>query len=407
MPAPNQSMTRLEMRSSISLASIFALRMLGLFLILPVFAEHARSLPGGTNALLIGLVLGIYGLTQGVLQIPAGMASDRFGRKPVIVAGLVIFALGSFVAASASDIWITLIGRALQGAGAISAAVTALVADSTRESQRTKSMAMIGGSIALMFALSLVAAPVLYGLIGMGGLFAATGILALVAIWVTLRIVPDAPVPLEHSPGARALRAVLRNADLLRLNAGIFCLHMVQMAMFIAVPRALVERSGLPLAEHWKVYLPVVILSLALMGGALRRERSGGMRVLFLGAIVLVLAVQLAFATHPGGLVVTALLLTLFFTGFNILEASLPSLISKLAPGNAKGAAMGVYNTTQSLGLFAGGALGGWAMARYGESAVWAVNSLALVGWLVVALGQRRWQGAEPDSPAAPDRQGQ
>jgi MFS family permease len=402
MSAPDQSMTRLELRSSISLSSIFALRMLGLFLILPVFAEHARHLPGGTNAMMIGLVLGIYGLTQGVLQIPAGMASDRFGRKPVIVVGLVIFALGSFVAASASDIWVTVIGRALQGAGAISAAVTALVADSTRESQRTKSMAMIGGSIALMFALSLVAAPVLYGLIGMGGLFTATGILAVLAIWVTLRIVPDAPTPLAHSPGAQALRAVMRNSDLLRLNAGIFCLHMVQMAMFIAVPRALVERSGLPLPEHWKVYLPVVVVSLALMGGALRRERSGGPRVLFLAAIALVLAVQLAFATHPSGLVLTAVLLTMFFTGFNILEASLPSLISKLAPGNAKGAAMGVYNTTQSLGLFAGGALGGWAMSRYGESAVWAVNSLALICWLVLAAGQRRWQGIEQDSPVAP-----
>ncbi|MBW6494470.1 MAG: MFS transporter [Burkholderiaceae bacterium] len=397
-------MTRLELRSSISLSSIFALRMLGLFLILPVFAEHARHLPGGTSALMIGLVLGIYGLTQGILQIPAGMASDRFGRKPVIVVGLVIFALGSFVAASASDIWVTLIGRALQGAGAISAAVTALVADSTRESQRTKSMAMIGGSIALMFALSLVAAPVLYGLIGMGGLFAATGILALVAIWVTLRIVPDAPQPLAHSPGAGALRSVMRNSDILRLNAGIFSLHMVQMAMFIAVPRALVERSGLPLPEHWKVYLPVVVVSLALMGGALRRERSGGPRALFLAAIALVLAVQLAFATYPGGLVLTAVLLTMFFTGFNILEASLPSLISKLAPGNAKGAAMGVYNTTQSLGLFAGGALGGWAMSRCGESAVWAVNSLALICWLVLAAGQRRWRGIEQDSPAAPGR---
>ena len=404
MSAPDQSMTKLEMRSSVSLASIFALRMLGLFLILPVFAEHARHLPGGTNSVLIGLVLGIYGLTQGVLQIPAGMASDRFGRKPVIVVGLVVFALGSFVAAGASDIWVTVLGRALQGAGAISAAVTALVADTTRESQRTKAMAMIGGSIALMFALSLVAAPVLYGLIGMGGLCAATGVLAVAAIWLTLRIVPDAPRPVEHSPGAKVLGTVLRNFDLLRLNAGIFCLHMVQMAMFIAVPRALVQRADLPLPEHWKVYLPVVVISLGLMGGALRRERGGGTRRLFLGAIALLLAVQLAFATHPGGLVAMAILLTMFFTGFNILEASLPSLVSKLAPANAKGAAMGVYNTTQSLGLFAGGALGGWAMARFGESAVWVVNSLALVCWLALAAGQRRWQGGEQDLPAASNR---
>lgn len=392
-PSP---MTRRELRASLSLSGIFALRMLALFLILPVFAEHARGLPGGADAFLIGLVLGIYGLTQGVLQLPAGMASDRFGRKPVIVVGLVIFAIGSFVAASADDIWITLIGRSLQGAGAISAAVTALVADSTRESQRTKAMAMIGGSIALMFAVSLVAAPVLYGWIGMGGMFAATGVLAIVAIWVTLRVVPDVPIPLEHAPSARSLRSVVLDPDLMRLNFGIFCLHAVQMAMFIVIPRWLVERDGLPLVEHWKVYLPVVLVSLALMMPAVRRsDRVGGTRVLFLGAIALVLAVQAAFALQPSGLVASAVLLALFFTGFNILEASLPSLVSKLAPASAKGAAMGVYNTTQSLGLFAGGALGGWAMARFGALAVLALNAAAMLAWLVVAAGQRRWRGGE------------
>ncbi len=403
MSEASPSMTPRELRASLSLASIFALRMLGLFLILPVFAEHARLLPGGADAMMIGLVLGIYGLTQGVLQLPAGIASDRFGRKPVIVVGLVIFAIGSFVAASATDIWITVIGRALQGAGAISAAVTALVADSTRESQRTKAMAMIGGSIALMFAVSLVGAPVLYGWIGMGGLFAVTGVLAVMAIWVTLRVVPDVPLPVDHAPDARSLRRVVLDADLLRLNFGIFCLHAVQMAMFIVIPRWLVERGGLALPEHWKVYLPVVLVSLALMMPAIRRsERAGTTRGLFLFAIALVLAAQAGFSTEPSGLVVSAVLLTVFFTGFNILEASLPSLVSKLAPVSAKGAAMGVYNTTQSLGLFAGGALGGWAMGRFGGLAVLAINAAALGVWLVVAAGQRRWRGSEPVAAVEP-----
>jgi len=255
---------------------------------------------------------------------------------------------------------------------------------------------MIGGSIALMFAVSLVAAPMLYGWIGMGGMFAATGVLAIVAIWVTLRVVPDVPIPLEHAPSARSLRSVVLDPDLMRLNFGIFCLHAVQMAMFIVIPRWLVERDGLPLVEHWKVYLPVVLVSLALMMPAVRRsDRVGGTRVLFLGAIALVLAVQAAFALQPSGLVASAVLLALFFTGFNILEASLPSLVSKLAPASAKGAAMGVYNTTQSLGLFAGGALGGWAMARFGALAVLALNAAAMLAWLVVAAGQRRWRGGE------------
>jgi len=258
-------MTRSELRSSVTLASIFALRMLGLFLILPVFAVHARGIPGGDNAMLVGLALGIYGLTQAVLQLPFGMASDRWGRKPVIAAGLGIFAVGSFVAAAATGIVGTIVGRALQGAGAVSAAITAFVADSTRDSQRTKAMAMVGGSIGVTFALALVGAPMLYRLIGMSGIFALTGVLALAAIAVVVFIVPPAPRTLAADASRTPLRDVVREPDLLRLNFGIFSLHAVQMAMFVVLPTWLADRAGIPVSAHWKIYLPVVVLSFALM----------------------------------------------------------------------------------------------------------------------------------------------
>ncbi len=386
-------MTAAERRASVSLASIFALRMLGLFLILPVFAVHARGMPGGDDAMLVGLALGIYGLTQGLLQIPFGIASDRFGRKRVIVFGLLLFAAGSFVAAGAQDLATTIVGRAVQGAGAISAAVTAFIADSTRDSQRTKAMAMVGASIGLTFALSLVAAPLLYGAIGMDGLFAMTGLLALAAIGVVTLVTPAAPqAGPAHGDERTPLSAVAFEPDLRRLNFGIFTLHAVQMAMFVALPTWLADRGGLALAEHWKLYLPVVLLSFALMVPPLLwSERAGRLRGLFLAAVGLLLAVQLGFALQPGGLTAFAVLLLAFFVGFNILEASLPSLVSRLAPPDAKGAALGVYNTTQALGLFVGGALGGWIQGSWGRAAVFVACAALIALWLMVAAGHRRW----------------
>src|SRR5690606_21345852 len=359
--ATRDPMTPGELRASVSLASIFALRMLGLFLILPVFAVHARGMPGGDDATLIGLALGIYGLTQGVLQIPFGIASDRFGRKRVIVFGLLLFAAGSFVAAGAEDLLTTLVRRAVQGAAAISAAVTAFIADSTRDSQRTKAMAMVGGSIGLTFALSLVGAPLLYDTVGMGGIFALTGLLALAAIGVVTLVTPPAPQCEAAAGGSRTpLARISVERDVVRLNFGIFTLHAVQMAMFVVLPTWLADRAGVELGDHWKIYLPVVLLSFALMLPPLfRSERTGRLRGLFLGSVALLLAVQLALALQPAGLVVFAALLLAFFVGFNILEASLPSLVSRLAPADAKGAALGIYNTTQALGLFFGGLLGG------------------------------------------------
>jgi MFS family permease len=381
-------MSGAEIRASTSLASIFALRMLGLFLILPVFAIHAKTIPGGDNATLVGLAMGIYGLTQSFLQIPLGAASDKYGRKPVIIFGLVLFAVGSFIAAGAHDITWVIIGRAVQGAGAISAAVTAFIADATREEHRTKAMAMVGGSIGLTFAGSLIAAPLLYRAIGMGGIFAMTGILSVIAIFVVQYVVPAAPVhPAKKVPFAE----IFKNHELMRLNFGVFALHLMQMSMFLVVPSLLVQAIGLPVVEHWKVYLPVVLTSFVLMlVPVFIGERRGKMKIVFIGAVALLLAVQfgmwgfIAQASSQWWLLVA--LLFAYFLAFNILEASLPSLVSRFAPPAAKGAALGVYNTLQALGLFCGGALGGWLRQHAGAASVFMLGAAITVAWLIIAF---------------------
>jgi MFS family permease len=389
-----ERMNAAERRASTSLALVQSLRMLGLFLVLPVLAVHARSLPNGDDARLVGLALGIYGLTQALLQLPLGLASDRFGRKPVIAAGLLVFALGSFVAAGASDLTAIIIGRALQGAGAISAAIGAFVADSTRENQRTKAMALVGISIGAMFALSLIIAPPLYRWVGVSGMFALTGVLALAAIaWVVLGVPSVAragPMSLSRAGFAQ----VLAHPDLWRLNLGIGVLHAVQVGVFVVLPGWLVERAGLALGDHWLIYLPVVLLSFAPMMPALGwGERRGRMRIVFLGSVAALVAVQIALLTQPQGLVPFAVLLFVFFAAFNILEASLPSMVSRLAPSALRGAALGLFNTTQSLGLFTGGALAGWLHASWGDRAVFGLALLALGVWLLAAMRHRQWPG--------------
>lgn len=376
-----------EIRASASLSSIFALRMLGLFLILPVFSVYAQDLQGGNNATLVGLAMGIYGLTQFLGQLPFGAASDKFGRKPVIVFGLVLFMLGSFVAAATDDIIWVIIGRALQGMGAISAAVTAMVADSTREEHRTKAMAMVGMSIGVTFAVSLVASPVLFQWIGMSGIFILTGILAIIAIWVILFVVPAAPmVRTARVPFSR----VLRDGSLMRMNAGVFVLHMTQMAMFVVLPSMLIQATGLAISSHWKIYLPVVLLSFVFMLPAIiSGERKGQMKQVMVMAVLLLAVVQAGFwwvfsgtTVHPWALVI---LLFLFFVAFNILEACQPSMVSRLAPAEAKGTAMGVYNTMQSLGLFCGGVAGGWLLQHAGTASVFRLTTVAVLVWLVIA----------------------
>ena len=382
-------MTATERRASVSLASIFALRMLGLFLVLPVFALEAARYPGGDDPARIGLAMGIYGLTQGMLQIPFGMASDWWGRKRVIVAGLLVFALGSFVAAWAPDLNWLVVGRSLQGAGAISAAVNALLADTTRDEVRTKAMALVGAGIALMFTLSLVLAPLLAAFIGLGGLFALTGVLALAGIAVVIWWVP--PEPLQHVNRPRgSLAEVLKHGALLRLDFGVFVLHAVQLAMWVAVPALLVQ-AGLDKNNHWQVYLPAVLASFAVLGLTLfPLEKRGYLRAVFLTAVALIALVQFglmasAAVQGPPSLAGLGVLLFLFFCGFNVLEASQPSLASRQAPVHSRGAALGVYNTLQSLGFFAGGALGGWLTKIAGAQTLFAACGGLMLLWLLVA----------------------
>ena len=387
LPADPRRFTPVERRSALSLGSIFALRMLGLFLILPVFAVYARHLPGGESAFAVGLTLGIYGLTQGILQIPFGAASDRWGRKPVIAAGLLIFAAGSILAALGSDIWTVMAGRALQGMGAVSAAVTAMISDSVRDRVLTKAMAIVGSLIGLTFAFSLVASPVLAHYIGVSGLFWLTAVLSLAAVWVTYRVVPDAPLVRKEAGTGSDWKATVFNPDLLRLNAGIFILHMAMMAVFVVIPVGM-SRLGLPVSEHWQVYLPAVILSFGvLMPSISRAERAGKMKTLFLAAVLLLACVFAGFAAADDSLAAIGVLLFAFFCGFNILEATLPSFVSRTADASAKGLALGVYNTTQSIGLFVGGALGGWLSQTFGRTGVYAFCLVMTLVWFFITRG--------------------
>ncbi len=355
-------MTPLELRASFSLASIFALRMLGLFLIMPVFVIEAARYPGGNDTAMVGLTMGLYGLTQAMLQFLYGLASDRVGRKPVIVFGLLLFAAGSVVAALAPTLTWLAVGRAVQGAGAVSAAVTALLADQTRDAVRTKSMALVGVSIGLMFALSLVAAPVLAAHIGLVGIFVLTAVLALLGVVAVLWWVPAEPLKHKNEPRGRVLD-VIRSAALLRLNFGVFILHAVQLAMWLALPAMLIK-AGLASEHHWQVYLPAVLGSFVVMGGSLfQLEKRGYLRAVFLTSIVLTAAVQLALYWLTGaapGVLQLGLLLFVFFYAFNVLEASQPSMVSRLAPAASRGGAQGVLNTQQTLAVFVGCARVGW-----------------------------------------------
>jgi len=388
---PRERMSPVELRASVSLAAIFGLRLLGMFVILPVFAIYAEELPGGSNLTLVGLAIGAYGLTQAVLQIPFGWWSDRYGRKPVIYVGLAIFAVGSFVAAAAPNIYIVILGRVLQGAGAISAAVMAMAADLTREEQRTKAMAMIGSTIGLAFAMSLVASPWLNGLIGVPGLFAMTGVLAIAAMLVVWRIVPDAAEVRGAARGGalREFWTALTDPQLARLNYGIFALHAILMALFIVVPFALRD-AGLPVNAHWKVYLPVMLGSFVLMVPAIMNQGSARRaKRFFVASVALILVAQIALPWLSATVLAIALFLLLFFTPFNVLEAMLPSLTSRMAPPQSKGVAIGVYSSVQFFGTFFGAAVGGFLYGRWGMSGVVIADAALLVIWVVIAAGMK------------------
>ena len=384
-----ERMSPFELKASLSLASIYGLRMLGMFLILPVFAIYAEQTLGATH-FQAGLALGIYGLTQALFQLPFGMASDRYGRKRMIYVGLLLLVVGSFIAAYAQDINTIIFGRAVQGAGAISADVMALLADLTREEHRTKAMALIGTTIGLTFAVSLVISSPLNHWIGVPGMFALTGALAIVAIaWVRF-VIPDPRASHFHSDTEATpakLKDVLRNTELLRLNFGIFALHAAQMALFVVVPFALLKNAGIDQNQHWMIYLPIMAGSLVLMLPAIiYAEKKIKLKEIFIASVALMFIAQLLLAQFIGQFWGIVAALFCYFVAFNVLEASLPSIISKIAPASAKGTAMGVYNTSQSFGMFLGGAVGGYLSQYHGASAVFIFCSVLIGLWLVFAF---------------------
>lgn len=382
----SERMSARELRAAFGLAGIFGLRMLGLFVILPVFALYAAKLEGGDNLTLVGIALGAYGLTQAILQIPFGRWSDAVGRKPALYVGLTIFALGSVAAGWSTSIAGVIVGRVLQGAGAVSAVAIAMAADLTREEHRTKVMAIIGSTIGLSFAVSLVLGPWLDRLIGVSGIFYLIAVLAMLAIVVVIRLPEPAEAPLARRDPV-PLVEVLKDVELFRLNVGIFVLHAVLLSLFVTVPFDLAA-AGLARDEHATVYAVVMLGSVLFMLPCVRiSERQGRGRFVFLGCIVLVLASQGMLIGLGRSLWGVSATLLVFFMGFMVLEAALPAQVSRAAPAGARGAAVAVYSTVQFLGAAFGSALGGYLMQNTGRGGLLWVNVVMVAVWLAVAWG--------------------
>ena len=380
-------MNALERRTVVSLVTLYSFRMLGLFMVLPLLALYAVDFPGATPAM-VGLALGIYGLSQALLQLPFGWLSDWVGRKPVIIGGLLLLALGSVVAARAESMEMLIVGRCLQGAGAIASAVMALAADLTREEQRTKAMAIIGASIGASFTLAIILGPVVASFGGLEAVFGLTALMAMAGIAIVIWRVPTPPAaPVAHRDVGARLQLIPRSlADrtLMRLNGGVFVLHFILMACFLLVPGYLEAGAGMPREQHWLVYLIALLLSLVAVLPMLRSaERDGRGRQMFILAILVLLPAVAALGLAPApGLFYCGLFL--FFVGFNYLEATLPSLVSKAVFAGGKGTAMGLYSTAQFLGAFAGGALAGWLLQYAGAAALVAACLTLLCLWLLI-----------------------
>ena len=382
------TMTRGERRATWALGSVFSLRMLGMFMVLPVLTTYGMSLAGASEAL-IGLAIGIYGLTQALFQIPFGLLSDRIGRKPLIVGGLLMFALGSVVAALTHSIWGVILGRALQGSGAISAAVMALLSDLTREQNRTKAMAFIGVSFGITFAIAMVTGPLITHALGLSGLFWLIALLALGGIAITLWLVPTPTGHLlnrESSMVRGGMRTVLTNPRLLELNLGILCVHTLLMSSFVALP-PLLEQAGLAREHQWQAYLVTMLIAfVSVVPFIIYAEKHRQMKRVFQACVLVMLIAEVVL--WQAGLQLWGLLagLQLFFIGFNVMEALLPSLISKESPPGYKGTAMGVYSTSQFIGVAIGGSLGGLLYSLGGGGLVFGSCALLALAWLGVSL---------------------
>jgi len=383
-------MQRQEFRAAVALAAVFSVRLLGLFMIYPVFASYAATL-GGANPYLIGEALGIYGLTQGLLQIPFGLLSDRIGRKVMIVAGLALFAIGSAVAALSTSIGGVIVGRALQGAGAVGSVILALVADLTREETRTAAMAMVGITIGASFIAALLAGPIVAKFIGVSGIFWLMVGLAILGMAITKFVVPKPPRVSVHRDAEAVpalIGAVLRDRELLRLDIGIFALHAMLTASFLVVPDLLRGILGVVVHDQWIVYLPVLLVSIATMVPPIvAAEKYRHMKGVFIGAVAALAASQIMLYFGAANMFALLAALLVFFSAFNVMEALLPSLITKVAPAHVKGTAMGVYSSLQFLGIFVGGVIGGFAHQRGGSTAVFAASTVLALIWLAAAAG--------------------
>ncbi|SFN37261.1 Predicted arabinose efflux permease, MFS family [Izhakiella capsodis] len=384
----DNKMTSVELRATWGLGTVFSLRMLGMFMVLPVLTTYGMALQGASETL-IGLAIGIYGLAQAVFQIPFGLLSDRIGRKPLIVGGLLLFVLGSVIAASTVSIWGVILGRALQGSGAIAAAVMALLSDLTREQNRTKAMAFIGISFGITFAIAMVLGPVITHYFGLHALFWMIAILACCAIVITLMLVPSAKHHLlnrESGMVKGSIRQVLTNQRLVKLNIGILCLHILLMSSFVALPGQF-EQAGFPASQHWKVYLVTMLVAFVMViPFIIYAEVKRKMKSVFIGCVALLLMAEIIL-WHAGNHFWTLVFgVQLFFIGFNLMEAILPSLVSKESPAGYKGTAMGLYSTSQFIGVAIGGSLGGWIFGNFEAQTVFLVGAVIASAWLLLSI---------------------